>query len=127
MSLYDDAKKIILELFGPKFLSVLDTFEDPKKYPEEFLNEFRYFLEMIIGKEATEEKVKPLYEKYTKAGKSKKKLNKPTSFLKGFSCFLCGRKIPKLLEYNLNPTIYLLDYQLHILLRISCNKHLLYS
>ncbi|MEM7825872.1 MAG: hypothetical protein QW412_03380 [Candidatus Aenigmatarchaeota archaeon] len=113
MSLYEDAKRIILDLFGPKFLNVLDSFEDPKKYPMEFLEELKYFLEKAIGKEAAEEYVKPLYEKYGKTRKIKKIAKESTSSSKGLSLFFCGGKIPLLIECSSNPTTNLLNYCLH--------------
>lgn len=66
MSLYDDAKKIFLELFGPELAKQLDNFENPEKYPKDFLDECTYFLSKLIGEDASKAKFQPLYKKYLK-------------------------------------------------------------
>ncbi|MFH1474050.1 MAG: hypothetical protein ABIE55_04145 [Candidatus Aenigmatarchaeota archaeon] len=64
MALKDDAKKIILDLFGREVARQLDSFDDPEKYPEDFMEECEYFLAKIIGEDVTRRKLKPLYRKY---------------------------------------------------------------
>ncbi len=111
MSLHEEVKKLFLELLGEEFAKVIDTFENPKIYPKDFLDECKYFLEKIIGKEAAEERVEPIYEKYVKVKRERKK-TKPS--LKGFSWLLGYRKIQTLAKYNLNPKTSLLNCQPHM-------------
>lgn len=120
MGIRDDVKKIFTELLGPEFMNVIENFEDPEKYPKDFLDECKYFLEKIIGKEAAEKNLQPLYEKYLKAGKKEKTISS-----KGLSSFFCNRKIPKTARYSLNPRTSLSNYQLHRFLESSCNRYLL--
>lgn len=66
MGLYEDARKIFLDLFGFEVADQLKNFEDPNKYPKEFLEECTYFLSKLMGEELAKEKMKPLYKKYLK-------------------------------------------------------------
>lgn len=66
MGLYEDAKKIFLDLLGPEVAKQIDNFEDPRKYPKEFLDECTYFLSKLIGEKSAKEKLLPLYKKYIK-------------------------------------------------------------
>jgi len=61
-----DAKKIFLNLFGPEIAKQIDNFEDPNKYPKEFLEECTYFLSKLIGEKPAKEKLMPLYKKFKK-------------------------------------------------------------
>ena len=122
MGLQEDVKKLFLELLGPEVAKVIDTFEDPKKYPKDFLEECQFFLEKILGKEVAEAKIQPIYEKYFK----KIKKFRATSS-KGFLSFLYGRKTLKLEVYSLSSRANLSNCLLHILQKKSCNKYLLYS
>jgi len=119
MSIYEDVKKLFLELLGPEVAKVIDNFENPKKYPKEFLEECKYFLAKIIGEEPAEEKLKPIYEKYFKKRKEAKKITSS----KGFLSFLYGKENLKLIEYSLNSKLGLLDCQPHKLLKNSCNRY----
>ena len=122
MSLYEDVKKLFLELLGPEVAKVIDTFEDPKKYPKDFLEECKFFLEKILGKDVAEAKIQPIYEKYFK----KQKKFKATSS-KGFLSFLCGIKILKPEVYSLSPMPNLSNYLPNILQKNSCSKYPLCS
>jgi len=66
MRLNEEARKIFLDLFGPEVAKQLDNFDDPQKYPEDFLNECTYFLAKLIGEKSAKKKLLPLYEKYAK-------------------------------------------------------------
>jgi hypothetical protein len=66
MVLKEEAKSIFERLFGPEVARQLDTFDDPGKYPEDFLEECVYFLGKFIGEEAAKKKLEPLYRKYSK-------------------------------------------------------------
>ncbi|MEM5778321.1 MAG: hypothetical protein QXD43_02035 [Candidatus Aenigmatarchaeota archaeon] len=61
-----EAKKIFLRLFGPEIAKQVDNFEDPNKYPKEFLNDCTYFLTKLIGEESAKENLMPLYKKIAK-------------------------------------------------------------
>ncbi len=84
MGLYEDVKQIFLELLGEDATKVLDTFENPKLYPKEFLDQCKYFLSEVIGEKLAEEKLKPLYRKYRSLilGKKVEKLIFPVKKLK---------------------------------------------
>ncbi len=71
MGLQEDAEKIISELVGPEVAKQINDFEDPKKYPEEFLNECIYFLSRLIGENAAKAQFLPLYKKYFKIKSNK--------------------------------------------------------
>jgi len=76
MGLREDAKKIILDLLGEEVAKQLDNFENPEKYPKDFLNECIYFLSKLIGEETAKAKFQPLYKKYIKTESKKlKKVN----------------------------------------------------
>lgn len=64
MNLYDDAKRIFVQLLGPNVAKEIDNFDDPKKYPKDFLDECTYFLSKLIGEEAAKKNFSPLYKKY---------------------------------------------------------------
>ena len=70
MGLYEDARKIISDLFGEEVAKQLDNFENPKKYPKEFLEECIYFLSKLIGEKSAREKFLPLYKKYIQKKRS---------------------------------------------------------
>jgi len=84
MGLYEDVKKIFLELLGEDAIKVLDAFENPKLYPKEFLDQCKYFLSEIVGENIAKEKLKPLYKKYKSLilGKKIEKLIFPMRKLK---------------------------------------------
>jgi hypothetical protein len=64
MGLKEDAKTIVSGLLGPDVAKQLDSFEDPKKYPKDFINECVHFLGHFIGENVSKEKFEPLYAKY---------------------------------------------------------------
>lgn len=64
MGMKEEAKKIICDAFGKEIAAQLDVFEDPKKYPVEFLEQCVCFLENLIGTQAARSKFEPLYLKY---------------------------------------------------------------
>jgi hypothetical protein len=66
LGLREDAKKLFEELLGPQVASQLDNFDDPKRYPNDFLDECEHFLSELIGKDAAEKKINALREKYGK-------------------------------------------------------------
>lgn len=77
MGLKEDAKKIVLDILGDEVAKQIDNFEDPEKYPKDFLDECKFFIAKLMGEEAAETKFKPLYEKYIKLNQIKiKKGNK---------------------------------------------------
>jgi benzoyl-CoA reductase/2-hydroxyglutaryl-CoA dehydratase subunit BcrC/BadD/HgdB len=96
MSIYEDAKKLFVELLGLEVAKVIDTFEDPKKYPKEFLEECKYFLAKIVGEEPAKEKLQPIYEKYFKKRKATKKITSS----KGFLSFLYGKEKNIIAKFN---------------------------
>ena len=53
-------------MFGEEVSRQLDSFENPEKYPKDFLNECAYFLGKLIGRDAANEKMRYLYKKYLK-------------------------------------------------------------
>ncbi len=66
LGLKEDAKKMFEELLGPQVARQLDNFEDPVRYPDDFLNECEHFLSELIGKDAAEKKMDLLRKKYEK-------------------------------------------------------------
>ncbi len=64
MSLRDDAKGVLGKLFGSDVAKQVDLFDDPEKYPKDFLDECAYFLGRFIGGPAARKKMEPLYRKY---------------------------------------------------------------
>jgi len=119
MGIREDVKKIFAEILGPEFVDVVDNFENPEKYPKDFLEECKYFLEKIIGKEAAEKNLQPLYEKYLKVEKKRRII-----FSKGLSWFFCNRKTLNTIKYSLNPTTNLSSYRPYRFLESSCNRYL---
>jgi len=51
---------------GPLISKQLDNFDNPEKYPKDFLDECAYFLGRFIGETAAKNKLEPLYKKYAK-------------------------------------------------------------
>jgi len=64
MTLKDEAMVIIKSLLGPEVAKQVDSFDDPKKYPKEFLDECVHFLANFIGEESAKKKFEPIYQKY---------------------------------------------------------------
>lgn len=73
MVLKDDATKIIIELLGRSVENSLNGFDDPEKYPKEFLDECTYFLGKMIGEENARKRFEPLYKKYVKGNAAAEK------------------------------------------------------
>ena len=69
MTLKKDAKKLFLDLFGPQIAKQLNTFDDPGRYPNDFLNECKHFMSQLIGVDAAERKLGPLFKKYSRSSK----------------------------------------------------------
>jgi len=65
-NLYNETKNIFLNIFGPEVAKQLDNFQDPKKYPKDFLDQSKFFLSKLMGDQVAEIKLKSLYEKYIK-------------------------------------------------------------
>ena len=65
--LYGKTKKIFLNIFGPEVAKQLDNFQDPKKYPKDFLDQSKFFLSKLLGERMAEEKLLNLYKKYAKS------------------------------------------------------------
>jgi len=66
MALKDEAKSILEKLLGPEVAKQVDNFDDPEKYPKDFLDECVYFLSRLIGEETARKKFEPLYRRYVK-------------------------------------------------------------
>ena len=64
MGLLEDAKAILAEAFGNEVADQLDNFDDPKKYPKDFIEECVFFLAKIAGQEVADKKFAPLMKKY---------------------------------------------------------------
>jgi hypothetical protein len=65
MGIKEDAKAIFESLFGSDIAKQLDSFDNPDKYPKDFLEECANFLGELIGEEAARKKLEPLAKKYT--------------------------------------------------------------
>lgn len=64
MGLKEDVLAGIAEVLGKESAEqIVKNFDDPKKYPKDFLDEYLYFMQRLIG-DAVEKKVSPLYKKY---------------------------------------------------------------
>jgi hypothetical protein len=64
MKLKEEAKVIFNSLLGPEVAKLVDSFDDPKKYPKEFLDECMHFLANFVGEESAKKKFEPIYQKY---------------------------------------------------------------
>lgn len=65
MGLKEDVLAGIAEVLGADSAGqVVGTFDDPKKYPKDFLDEYLFFMQKLIGDGAAERKAIPLYRKY---------------------------------------------------------------
>ena len=64
MGLKEDAKSVFESLFGSEIAKQLDSFDNPKKYPQDFLEECTTFLGKFIGDEAAKKRLGPLEKKY---------------------------------------------------------------
>lgn len=71
MGLKEDAKVIFESLFGSGIAKQLDSFDNPEKYPQDFLEECTTFLGKFIGEAAAKKKLEPLAKKYVKRGVKK--------------------------------------------------------
>ena len=66
MGLKEDAKAVFESLFGSEIARQLDSFDNPEKYPQDFLEECSTFLGKFIGENAARKKLEPLAKKYLK-------------------------------------------------------------
>lgn len=64
MTLKDEAKEIFEKLLGPEIAEQLNNFDDPEKYPKDFLDECVDFLGKFIGEDSARKKLERLYKKY---------------------------------------------------------------
>lgn len=53
------------EAFGPEVANQLDGFDNPEKYPNEFLDECVDFIGKLMGSDAAKRKFAPLIRKYS--------------------------------------------------------------
>lgn len=61
-----DIKELFLKIFGPRVAKVVDEFDDPKRYPEEFTKECFFFLSKLMGKEKALNLLLPILKKHFK-------------------------------------------------------------
>jgi hypothetical protein len=66
MGLKEDAKKIIKDTLGEEVSNQVKSFDNPEKYPKDFLDQCSFFLGNLIGQENAKKKFEELYNKYTK-------------------------------------------------------------
>lgn len=71
MGLLEDAKGIVSQVFGPEVADQLDYFDDPARYPDDFLDECVFFIGKLIGNDAAKKKFELLIKKYLKANANK--------------------------------------------------------
>jgi hypothetical protein len=71
MGLKEDAKSIFESLFGSEIARQLDSFDNPEKYPQDFLEECTTFLGELLGEEAARKKLEPLAKKYARKSANK--------------------------------------------------------
>jgi len=64
MTLKEEAKAVFKKLLGSEIAKQLDNFDDPDKYPKDFLDECVYFLGRFIGEGAAKKRLEPLYRRY---------------------------------------------------------------
>ncbi|MFH1237319.1 MAG: hypothetical protein V1648_02845 [Candidatus Aenigmatarchaeota archaeon] len=66
MALKDEAKSLFDKMLGSVISDQLKNFDNPEKYPKDFLDECTDFLGKFIGSDAAKKKMDPLYRKYIK-------------------------------------------------------------
>ncbi len=66
MTLKEETKLILDRLLGSAISEQVNNFDDPEKYPKDFLDECTDFLGKFIGGNAAKKKLEPLYKKYIK-------------------------------------------------------------
>lgn len=66
MALKEDSKAVFEELLGSEVAKQLDTFDDPKKYPKDFIQQCAFFLGKFLGDEIAMNKLAPVCKKYFK-------------------------------------------------------------
>ncbi|MEM5871248.1 MAG: hypothetical protein QW051_00070 [Candidatus Aenigmatarchaeota archaeon] len=64
MSLKEEVKGLFEKLIGKEAGKIIESFDDPEKYPEDFCKECIEFLSKFIGEEAARKKINELYQKY---------------------------------------------------------------
>jgi len=68
MDLKEEVKSILEKTIGNEAAKAMDAFEDPEKYPDDFLNEAVSFLAKFIGEEAAKKRFESLFKKYKASG-----------------------------------------------------------
>jgi len=66
MGLLEDAERIVEADFGSNVAAQLSTFDNPDKFPKDFLDDCVFFIGLLIGEDAAKRKFAPLYAKYVK-------------------------------------------------------------
>lgn len=66
MTLEAEAKTIIEKMFGKQVAEQIKNFDDPKKYPKDFIDQCVYFTGKLVGVENARKKFEQLYKKYAK-------------------------------------------------------------
>lgn len=64
--LQEEAKKILFDTFGSEVAKLTGRFENPEKYPKDFLDQCTFFLAQLVGEEVANQKFQSLYKKYVK-------------------------------------------------------------
>jgi len=64
MSVKEDVKALFGNLLGAEVAKQLDGFDDPDKYPKDFLDECIDFLSKFIGEDAAKKKLDAIVKKY---------------------------------------------------------------
>ncbi len=73
MAIKEEVEALFKQLLGPSMAGCLDVFENPDKYPKDFLDECADFLGKFIGADSAKKKLEPLYRKYAKTTNAKYK------------------------------------------------------
>jgi hypothetical protein len=63
-SMREDFRSIFQGLFGSDVAKQVDGFDNPERYPNEFVEECTDFLGKLIGRDAAVKKLETLYKKY---------------------------------------------------------------
>ncbi len=62
--LKEDVVSVCIELCGKDFAKQIDSFDDPDKYPKDFVEEAIYFVSKLVNPEIVKKKFKPIIKKY---------------------------------------------------------------
>ena len=66
MTLKEESRDIIKKSLGKEIAKQIDSFDDPEKYPGDFINQCIYFLGSLIGEENAKKEFSPIVNKYLK-------------------------------------------------------------